>query len=312
MNKLKTFFHILIKSHTDIDYYQDVVRASYSFSFKYFLIYYLILALATSLYFNFHDKPNLQNTSSTLIQQAKDNFPQDLSIKLESGILSLQGQDQPFHIEFPPTLDQFQTSTKYQYLATFDTSSNTAAKDSLLTLTTQDIIVRQPDGLKQTIPLSNLDANLEINNSNLEENAQIALDVTTTLISALPYLLFLFLITIYPIIALLFLAFFSILTNAIAKILGKKLTYKKTFQIGLHTITFAETADFIHHLTTPNLNFPNFFTLAFLASTLIVILFNKKLTWPTKHEQEKVHAQTFRLDFTQLHKLAIPQESTIY
>jgi hypothetical protein len=71
--------------------------------------------------------------------------------------------------------------------------------------------------------------------------------------------------------------FMSIVTYMASLVLRKNLNLKKSFQITLHTITFAQTAAFLQGLLLTG-NFPSLFNLAILGATLIAVYSLKPLS----------------------------------
>lgn len=275
MNKLKIFFHVFTKTISEPNYYNDVVRSKISFSLKYFFLFYIFLAIATSLNFSLKTLPQIKFTLDQLSHDLSTNYPDELNIQISQGAAQVTGVELPYQIPFPDYLsDQSYTDR----LLTIDTQSNSADPDSLFTLTTNGLIFRLPDGTKQTLPLSDLgneQITIERNTIQLATSAiQGRLD---SLYKFTPLILFVLLSISFPVISLFSLLFLSLFTFFITKLLQKPLPYKKTYQIGLHTITFAEVVVFLENLLFPNIHFPQLFTIAFIGATILAVYSLKKI-----------------------------------
>jgi len=271
MNKLRTFANTLIKTHTEPAYFRDVLSARFSFSFKYFLLYYLLMALASTLLFNFTIKPQLKSAATDSIHELTTNYPNDLVISLESGQTKLQGQEPPLHVPFPQSFGNNFLTKDYDHLLTIDPTSQVAEKNSLFTLASDSLIVRQVDGTKQSVPLSDVEENITIDRNTIQLFTSSISSRIDSFFAYLPILFFIGFYLVSVFLALLSLLIYSLFTYIIANVLQKRISYKKSYQLGLHLITFAETVSFLQHLLTPQFSFSGLFSLAFFGAAALAV-----------------------------------------
>jgi hypothetical protein len=117
MQKISTFIRTFVRSVTSLSYYADVLRASFSFSFLYFVVFNVIAALVTAIKIavpvSMFDLPQAANQLIAI-------YPQDLVVNINKGHLSIN-KPLPYAIPVPP---QWQSQDKsvdeVQNLVVFD------------------------------------------------------------------------------------------------------------------------------------------------------------------------------------------------
>jgi hypothetical protein len=271
MSKLRTFYKTLIRSLTDPDYYDEVVKANFWFSVKYFLVFiFLFSALLTAL-FTFRTKPKLESLTKNTINDLNTNFPKNLVISISKGQMSLSGANPPLNVPIPSYLTSIFQYSPYQYLISID-PINPPNPKAMMGLSKTTFIANQPDGSKEEMSLSELkeeDLTIDRNFINMSTSAlQTWID---RFWSYLPLFVFISLVLVLPISVAILLIFLSILTWMLGQILSKNLSYLKSYQIGLHTITFALTVGFLQNLLLPSLSPTKFLGLAFIGASTIIL-----------------------------------------
>jgi hypothetical protein len=145
------------------------------------------------------------------------------------------------------------------------------------------MILRHPDGTKQYFTLTDISQDVTIDKNIVQLATSSLQSKLDQIIDLLPYGVFLVVLFLTPAITLLIVAIYSVATWLAAAIGRKNLSYKKSFQIGLHTATFAETAAFLQKLVFPDANLPSVYTLAFFGATLFALYSIKSTTRHTNH-----------------------------
>jgi len=280
----KTFFYVLKNSFTNIKYYLDVLKTPLSFSFRFFLISFLIISLFSAIRFSYFDLPIFKQQLETSINDIKEYYPQDLVIKYENKLLNFYSKEadqlntrETMEIDYPEYIDQEQLRLPKK----------------LLVLTNQEIEIEE---IKQTIPnsavilatpnkfylnsqgqwqdfgyeiLPGFDQEFEINNENINQYIQIWQQVMKNSVEALKYLAFIFLPFIL-IISRLWIGFIDCLfVYFFLKIGGSKFSFKNTFAWGLHIMVIAELVNQISKTIYSNLTLP-MFTFTFWGAFLYI------------------------------------------
>jgi hypothetical protein len=274
MNKLTTFFRTFIQTISNPDYYNDVIKSKFSFSLKYFLVFYLFLSIVTAFHYSIVIKPKLQTLGVNLVDELNNNYPADMVMDFKNGQLSITGAPEPVNLPFPQTVNDLVSSSDYKYLLSVDTQ-NTPDSQALLTLDKNNFTIHQPDGTQQTIPLS------EFHDMTLDKNS---LGLTTSVLSSTiakfidwsPFLVLLAALVGLTAGSLILLLILSLFTWTVSNILNKHLTYGKSYQLGLHTVTFAETVGLLQKLLFPDFPTARLFGIAFFGSTLFALWALKK------------------------------------
>lgn len=281
MNKIQTFARTFIKSITEPAYYNHILKAKFSFSVKYFLMYYVFFALFSSLVYNYSTKPKLSEFSTGLINEITSNYPTDLVITVENSGLTMEGADDPLNVPIPAFLQDSGLEDEFDYLATITNSIEAPSTNSLITATKDRIIIRTQEGSKETITFESLeladDEVLTLNKNIVNMSTSQLQTILDQIIAYSPIAVFLFTLVFMPVFAALGLLFNSLLTWLISSLMSKNLSYKQSYQIGLHTTTFVSTATLIKDILFPQVMFSALGTIAFLGSTIIALMAIKPL-----------------------------------
>lgn len=269
MNKLKTFFRAYFRSITDPTYYRDVLQAPFSFSVKYFVLFFLFLGLVSAVVFGFRDVPQLVDLAHSYVDYVVEEFPADLVLEFKDDQLEATGVTQPFTL---PTLAQDDVfGDSYPNLVTINTQS-TDYSDALLTFYAEDFRIRFPDQEPYVQTYDQLDLNTVINRDIVvQSQSQIKSDVTS-IIQLLPLAVWGFVTVLWAAFVLLYLVLLAALVYLVTQFGQTKLSFTKSYQLCLHTITFAETARFLQTLLFNSHSLPSIYTPAFFGASLLVLI----------------------------------------
>jgi len=252
MKKLKIFARTFRKSLTSPAYYQDILSAKFSFSFKY-LIFLLFLA---SLLFSFKAAIGLAKIRPkvpSFITEAKkvisEIYPDELVLTIRNKKITTNVIE-PYSIDFPD--DKKIPVEGYKHLLTINTraSIDDFQKYNSVFLLAGDYIVT-PDNEGRSYKVLPLDDYLKKIPDGAYLNKGLYLEMVK---KALPYfdylprivdLVILFLIVLSPILItglsllgkLLFLLIYSFFLWLLALVLKRGLSYAKVFQMSMHGLT---------------------------------------------------------------------------
>ena len=294
MNKLKIFGKTLIKSLTEPKYYTDVLKAPFSFSFKYLLTLFFFILFIQGLIFSLSIIPLIPKIPHYVSEGkkiVKSFYPPELTVTVKDGNVRTN-VDEPYAIPFPP---QFKENN--MNFAVIDTKASVedAKKYNTLLFITKNAVV-YPDtsskgGYKVNF-LSDFKGYLILNN----EVYNRLVDKILPYFDYLPifiYVMFVFALLFMPFFGsffylsgvLFYLLFLSILLFIVTKIMKKGLSYVQVFHLGMHGITFSLVFSTLK--TIFNVQIPYPYTLPFILWMLLVFNSLKQT-----HETVVSHPQT--------------------
>lgn len=271
MNKLKIFFRTYYKTLTEPSYYNHILEAKFSFTIKYFLFFYLLASVITAISFSLHTQPKIDRFSKTTISEITNNYPPEMVLTIDQGQLSVTGVTLPFNIPIPDFLSDPQFSSNYDYLVTIDPSENFPKTKAFLTLTKTEYFIRQPDGSKESHSLSDIRERIIVDKNAVQLATSALQSTLDTLVMLSPLFVFLLSLLFLPLISMIMAAILSLFVWLAMAIANKGLSYTKSFQIGLHIYTFAQTVTLFSDLLFPKFHLSQLFSLAFFGSVAIVI-----------------------------------------
>lgn len=287
MQKIKTFFIAFFRSCTDPSYYNDVVKAPGSFSFKYFTFFYIALSLLSVGFLSATTLRTLPTVIDSSIENARNSYPENLEITFDAtkSEISVSGAPEPIVIPLP---DSQNVDTKYKNFFVLDTSasSNDFEKYRTIILLTKTHLIsmsgEESNGGYQVLPLTDISegmndetssraiTSLTLNKSFVESNIPQVKKAALKVIQMAPFILLPLFIIGYVLSRLIYLAFMTLLSLILGMIAGKNLPYRKMFQIGLHTITVTDGITKLQQVVfqTP---MPSLYSFAFLGITFIAL-----------------------------------------
>ncbi|MEK7592022.1 MAG: DUF1189 family protein [Patescibacteria group bacterium] len=174
MNKIILFFRALFQSSVDPSYYNDVIFAKSSFSLKYFfaLNIFVVFVAASAVAFTL-GRINV----SEIAQTVRSVYPQNLSIQVKNGTVSLN-RDLPFIVPLPKELDDVAASKSAtaSALAVFDTNDHMRSISNFwsynaLAVVTQNAVYYRKDADSREIRMMEIprDASFDFSSSMLDE-----------------------------------------------------------------------------------------------------------------------------------------------
>lgn len=296
MQKLKTFFITLFRSYTDPSYYNDVVKAPGSFSFKYFSLFYVFLSLISVIYLSTTTLHTLPTTIDSSIEMARSWYPEKLEVTFDTtkSEIAVSGAPEPIIIPLPDSQNLDTTYKNFFVLDTSATSDDFEKYHTIILLTKTQLISVGDNGTGsyQVLPLADITegmqndpsgraiTSLTLNKSFIESNIPMLRKTAYSIAEMAPLFLFPLFVLGFILSRLAYLAFMTLLTNLLAMIAGKNLPYGKMFQIGLHTITVTDGITKLQQVLF-NYPVPSFYSFAFLGITFIALLginSNKKIS----------------------------------
>lgn len=272
--KFKTFLYVLTKSLTEPAYYRDILFVDFGFSLKYFLVFFLLLTSINTALFSFRTYPQIKSVSLDTLDHLASNYPPDLTVSYQDGQLTADGVEFPHTLDFNTQLgDIVNSSHHYDYLLTLAPDTDETVNKSLFTFGDSQLIFRRTDDSKQSFTYTQVfPNNFQFTHPIVTSEIDTLRTELDTLFSFLPAAFFAIMLMFAPLGAFLLVALYSMLTYTAAGIISRRLTYKKSLQIGLHTITFAETASLLQELLFTRTPMPSIYSLAFFGATLLVLL----------------------------------------
>ncbi len=277
MEKLKTFALTFKRSLTEPKYYNDILKAPFSFSLKYlfFLLFLVILvkgvAFSASIVSLF---PKVPGFVATAKQTVREFYPPELTITVNDGTVRTN-VDEPYTIPFPKRLN-----IRDLDFAVIDTNAPIDdAKKYRSVLFVNKNAVAYPDnenkGGYKVYFLNEHKGYFIINKT--------AYDRTTAKLlpyfDFAPYALYVLIavsLIIAPVFGSLFtlsgtmfyLAFMSLFLWIVSKIMQRRVGYTDVIRLGMHAITFSLVFDLLKSLF--NLDIPFTYTAPFIIWMLLV------------------------------------------
>lgn len=246
MNKLTTFFQTIFKSSTNPAYYNDVLRAPKSFSWKYFLAFNLLAALVTGITLLI---PVALVDLVANLSRAVTIFPSDLVVTGDSQGLSIN-QELPYSVALPREWDEDQTSDgEMTNLVTFTSDDaiegieDVKAADALFVLTSSTMYISGDDQEVRVYPMPEFDEPFTLDRAMVESYMnQVVNHPLIKYKLYIPLLLLISLVVIYPLMLLvrgitlvIYASIVWVITSLFLKTKG--LTWSQVFQISMHSIT---------------------------------------------------------------------------
>lgn len=282
MQAISTFFRTFIKSIISPAYYNDIVRAPYSFSWKYFLAFNLLGALLFGVIVGI---PLSLINISGIIRQTAEVYPTDLEVNFNEQGISVN-QELPYSVSLPVQWSQGAAEQVPMNLVTFINEEQATAGarvveayDSFAVVTPNTIYVREDEDTNEVRAY----AVPEFQEPFMLDRTMV--DGWVTRIADNPFFqqrwyapviaLFIILFS-YPFILLwktVTLAFYSLLIWVITSITmrDKQLGFGKIFQVGQHSMTLVTLLAIVVNVLSFFTLGGVFYLIAFVIWTLFLI-----------------------------------------
>lgn len=244
MTMVRTFFTTLVRSSTSSRYYHDVVRAPFSFSFKYFIALEALIAFVLACVMSmFAWKFNLKQ----VIQNAGTVYPADLKLDLHGGKLAIN-KPLPYTVHMPTS---FMDSGKQQTpLIVFESDkkihgiNDVTLEQAPIVVTESIMYVKKVEGSEvRAFPLSSFEGSFSLTKKDIDGMVNrmfmhpfFAQKLYIPLIGSFVFGAGFVFLTVSTMIKILL---FSLIIFVIVKIFMKKnaLSYAKIYQVSLHAMT---------------------------------------------------------------------------
>lgn len=301
MNRLKTFFYVLKNTFTNPSYYATILKAPFSFSLKFFLVYQVLFALITVVIFGFVAlKP-----FSTLVNNAPailiESYPPRLEVTVKNGEVSTNVKE-PYAIPLRSVEKVYDKYTKDVKGAASDNITNLVVIDTkgriedfrsyqtVMLVTKRHITTLDDNGKIQTMELNNV-SNLVINKKVVEKFADQVRPFLGYVIPTLSMLLFLFIFLFFTTGRLMYLIFGAACLLVSAKLMSYPLTYKKSYQMGLHLVVVTGTLFGVLSLLQVPLQYPFLYTSVFVLIGVLILNSLKRQGAPPREVRVTVSLQ---------------------
>jgi len=274
MNIFKTYFYSLRKSLISPDYYQDVVKASFSFSLKFFFFSCFLLALVLGTIYSVNASKAL-NKFIFELRNLPEFYPENLVIEIKDGRVQTN-QPEPYFIPLPefPTQDQTIASplTNLLVIDTQGKIEDINKYQTIALLTEENIVFRQSENT-QEIRVYSLDQikKFTLNEAFIKSSWQKISGYFKYFVPLATSFIFLGLFISIPLSKFIHLLIFSLITLLFAKILKTTLSYKKSLQINLHAFIVPTLAQEIFKIVSLQIPIPFFYSLVLLIFNLVIL-----------------------------------------
>lgn len=289
MKKIKTFIRTFGLSATDFSYYQEILKAKFSFSVKYlyvllFVITFIQTLKISFLIFSYAPKtPKLVNETKLII---KNIYPEKLEITVRNGSVKSNMQE-PYFIDFPQLLGKedklplFKNANYPERLLTIDTEAKIEdiKNYKTLALLTKNAIVFQGENQENRLYFLDKVKNFTINKKNYEQilvKFFAFLDYLPILIWILGIAAFFILPFLTSSLILLSKMFYLLFACFILLIIGKKLlkkkfTYAQIYQLSMHGLTLPIVFSFVQNTLDALIPYFPLYSLIFFVWMVIVL-----------------------------------------
>lgn len=269
--KIKTFFHVFVKSISSVKYYEEIVAANTAFSMKYFFVLAILASVIATAGIVIPNIPKINKEIKNGLEQAKNFYPATLEITVKEGKLSIN-QPEPYFIPTPKTFTEGAKDVPTN-LVVFDSKGtiDDVTKYNTLALVNQTNLLVRTNGKIEANPLGDLP------NGTLTKVEVDKFFVTLDgLAKYVPHVVipvvFIGMIFYYGIFRLFYLAIVGTVLWIIGRVRGMELTYDKYFKIAVHTFTLPLILDLIIVVTGVSLAVPFWFFGINVAFGIIVLL----------------------------------------
>lgn len=246
-------------------YYQEVTGKPLSYSLKYFFLLSVIVAFIYMFSFVFQAWPIFGTFAKTTESYISNTYPDNLVIKIEKGQVSTN-MPEPILFPLPKGVNE-----KIENLIVIDTNTQPSPEEfdryKTTVLITKDYLASRESSGKITLnPLKQI-SDLTVDKSELTSFLKkvkpwiaVAFPVITVFVLVFGY--------VFILLKLVYLFLAALLIWLVAKLKKTGLGYQKSYQMGVHLITFPLL---FFSLPIPHINIPFLFTIVLLILAVINI-----------------------------------------
>ena len=255
------------------EFYKKLHSKRLSFSFKYFYSLVSVLAVILTAQFSFQAIPGINFFLTGIGPEIVNAYPQELVVTIKNGQAS-SNVAEPYFVRTPENiqLEKYRNIPKTENLIVIDTKNQFSEEsfskyNALAVLTKASIAFRKDDGRIEIQPLNGI-PDLTVDKASV---ASLVGKLQPFIKFAAPLIvLALFIGFMVSFSAkLVYLLFAALLILLIAKVKNYPLTYKKSYQAGLHIITLPLLLGAISTLLNLHIAIPFFTTILVIIMTAI-------------------------------------------
>lgn len=221
-----------------------------SFSVKYYMVLTLIVVLTQAYVITTRVEPSLKSAALELITELKANYPADLEIKVTNGQISVN-RPQPFIVPLPKKL-KVGGNVNANYNDSFANVDNLVVFDSagtlddftryktLILVNSKNIMQKSNNGtttVRSLAEVKDFTLNAPLMIQGLDKLAMVASYIWRIIYILVVVLLALVVYLVTPLVMLSVAGFYTLFS----KLSGVELTFRKAYQIALHTYTLPIT-----------------------------------------------------------------------
>ncbi|MGI5826199.1 MAG: DUF1189 family protein [Patescibacteria group bacterium] len=244
MNKFSTFFYCFKNTFINASYYRDILKAPFSFSFKFFLFFFLLYAIAGTTIFYFKGAPTINKFLDTFPQNLSQLYPEELIITIKDGQASTNVKE-PYSISinqlgeiFPQYAFIENPIDEYQNILVIDTKGSienfTQYKTAAL-LTQKNFVIVDSNNKYQLYPLTEI-KDFTLDRALVDKGVKLVTPYFRYVLPVITACVFLYFLILLPAIKLIYLLFLALVLLLVGKIMSLRISYGKNYQVGLHLI----------------------------------------------------------------------------
>lgn len=249
MSKISTFFYSFWKTMTSPHYCGDIIKAPFSFSLKYFFFYFFLYSIIGTAIFSLRTISPMRRLISVLPAKLQEIYPSELEITIKKGRVSTNVEE-PYYLPLSKIEKIFsedkvlgETTTNVKNLLVIDTKGsvdNFRDYQTLALLTERSFVILDKNNGNKFFTFDE-NINLTINQALVDNLITKIKPFFGYVVPSLIVVVFLSLLTFKPSYYLFYLLFFALVLLILSKIIKAEVTYKKSYQIGLHLCTLTAT-----------------------------------------------------------------------
>lgn len=282
MNRLKTFFYSLKRSLFEPEYYKDVAKARFWFSFKYlwFLLFILVLIKSFTLGGQYlKNRPQIQPEINKFVTYAENFYPKSLELKIKKGQLSTNARE-PYIFDLEK--NKWQTGQKHFLIIDTGGSIENYPNYNTYILATKNAVVYPSKsennrvGETSVFYFRDIKQDFTLNKNIYNNFLSVVRPYTYKALFFVDYFVVVFMIlflifgsllwTGMAMFGLIFLTFFVWIVNLIFK---KQFSYGSLFRMGMHAVTWPIlVSEVLGYFQSP---FPRLYSIIFLVWMLVII-----------------------------------------
>lgn len=250
-------------------FYGEISNKPFGFSLKYYLKLSLLIAVIMTAILSFKILPGLYEFFSQLNQNISAIYPNDLELKINEGVVTSSAQN-PYFLDFPGGMKREADLSKFDHFVVIDTQNESldAIKtyNTMILVTKSDLIFHESNGQIRVHSLR--DVKSFTLNKGIINSFLIKIEPYYKLIG--PFLSIIIFIGMFIalMLELVYLFFIALLVWAVSSIKKAGWNYAKSYQAGMHLVTFPLI---IQYSINTWIKIPFFFTIAAVVMSIINI-----------------------------------------